>query len=113
LHKNNIVYRDLKPENVLLDHEGHIKLTDFGLAKNLGTKKGTTNSFCGTADYVAPEIIRGEFYDTSADIWSLGVLIYQMLTGHVPYEEEDREKLYNRIIFEDPDLSDPKISQEA
>ncbi len=86
LHSKNIIYRDLKPENILIDYEGHIKLTDFGLAKELKDEihkqnKTKTTTFCGTPEYLAPEIIRGEKYDESVDYWSLGILLYEMITG--------------------------------
>jgi len=82
IHSKNIIYRDLKPENIMLDDTGHIKLTDFGLAKKLPTDSKAC-TLCGTAEYMAPEIIKGERYGNSVDYWSLGVLIYEMLTGYV------------------------------
>ncbi len=84
LHSIGIIYRDLKPENILLDSSGHIKITDFGLAKQSGLDS-KTRSFCGTVDYLAPEIIRGAEYDKSVDWWSLGALIYEMQTGRPPF----------------------------
>jgi serine/threonine protein kinase len=82
LHSNEIIFRDLKPENILLDNAGHIKLTDFGLAKDISKCK-KTSSICGTAEYMAPEVLLGKEYSCSVDMWSLGILIYEMLTGYV------------------------------
>ena len=85
LHKNNMVYRDLKPENILLDSKGHIKITDFGLSKILNSSKDKAFTICGTPQYLAPEVFINQGYDKNVDWWSLGCLIYEMLTGRLPF----------------------------
>ena len=87
LHKSGVVYRDLKPENILIDSEGHIRLTDFGLSKSgLKETNGRTESFCGTPEYLAPEIIRDKAYGYSVDWYSFGLVLYEMLTGINPFK---------------------------
>ncbi len=83
LHSKKIIYRDLKPENIILDEFGYIKLTDFGLAKDNITSDNIAQTICGTTDYLAPEIIMGEKYGKSVDIWCIGILLYEMLFGIV------------------------------
>ncbi|KAJ6229599.1 ribosomal protein S6 KINASE [Anaeramoeba flamelloides] len=100
LHKMDVIYRDLKPENILLDKEGHIKITDFGLVKTDLNKKfgGKTNTFCGTPEYLAPEIILDIPYNETIDWWSLGILLYEMLVGTPPYYSEDHEETFELIL---------------
>ena len=87
LHESGIIYRDLKPENVLLDGDGHIRLTDFGLSKlGIVGKNFSTNTFCGTPEYLAPEIIKGKGHNKAVDIWSFGILIYEMISGINPFK---------------------------
>ena len=85
LHDRGVVYRDLKPENVLFDREGHIVLIDFGLAKTGMRKDVKTYSFCGTPEYLAPEIATGDGHDLQVDWYSLGCLLYEMIHGKPPF----------------------------
>jgi len=96
LHTLGIVYRDLKPENILLDSEGHITITDFGLSKE--STDGKTYSFCGTVEYMAPEVVARTGHTESADWWSLGVLMYEMLTGIIPFKGKDRKETMKLIL---------------
>ena len=100
LHSLGIVYRDLKPENVLITCDGHIKLTDFGLSKELSDEVTTT--FCGTPEYVAPEVIKREPYSCAIDWWSLGVLCYELLYGTTPFTSSNRVKLFQMIMNSPP-----------
>ncbi|KAI9138445.1 kinase-like domain-containing protein [Paraphysoderma sedebokerense] len=98
LHKHGIVYRDLKPENILLDSTGHIALTDFGLCKENLSFDQTTNTFCGTAEYLAPEVLTGTGYNKSVDWWSLGILLYEMTAGLPPFYSENVNVMYQKIL---------------
>jgi len=97
LHTLDIVYRDLKPENILLDNEGHICITDFGLSKEL-PKEGGTTTFCGTPEYLAPEVLKGQGHGCPVDWWSLGTLVYEMLTGLPPFYSQNVNIMYQKIL---------------
>ena len=94
LHSLKVAYRDLKPENLLIEQDGHIRITDFGLAKRIVDKSYT---LCGTPDYIAPEIILGTGHDQGVDWWSLGVLMFEILAGHPPFYDSNPQNIYKRI----------------
>jgi len=98
LHSKKVIYRDLKPENVLLDFEGHIRITDFGLAKDAMEMQDKTHTFCGTPDYLAPEIIKSAGHGRGVDWWSLGTMIYEMLGGLPPFYSDNVNIMYDRIL---------------
>ncbi|KAK9469946.1 kinase-like domain-containing protein [Lipomyces arxii] len=95
LHSHDIIYRDLKPENILLDRKGHIRITDFGFAKEV---PDVTYTMCGTPDYIAPEVIARKAYNKSVDWWSLGILIFEMLTGYTPFYDQTPMRTYEKVL---------------
>ncbi|KAL8985935.1 MAG: hypothetical protein Q9177_004300 [Variospora cf. flavescens] len=109
LHGFNVVYRDLKPENILLDYSGHIALCDFGLCKLDMKDEDRTNTFCGTPEYLAPELLLGQGYNKTVDWWTLGVLLYEMLTGLPPYYDENTNEMYRKILSEPLHFPGPEI----
>lgn len=112
LHSMEIIYRDLKPENILLDSKGHIVLTDFGLCKEGISNSDKTLTFCGTPEYLAPEVIKKQPYDNTVDWWCLGSVLYEMLHGLPPFYSRDTATMYENILHK-PLISRPDISITA
>ena len=115
LHSHGIVYRDLKPENVLIDRTGNIVITDFGLSKQLSNENDETSTFCGTPDYLAPEILTAKGHGMAVDFWSLGILTYEMLSGFTPFSSEDEDnqnETFQNILNKEPEFL-PSMSSDA
>ncbi|KAH0793265.1 AGC family protein kinase [Histomonas meleagridis] len=112
LHKLGFIYRDLKPENILVDAKGHLKITDFGLVKTHMNAQTTTTTFCGTPEYIAPEMLQQQPYTRSVDWWSYGILVFEMLTGLPPFYDENTNKMYRMILTEQV-VFPSYISQDA
>ncbi|KAJ1505870.1 hypothetical protein HMI55_001414 [Coelomomyces lativittatus] len=105
LHKNKVIHRDMKPENLLLDHLGRVKLSDFGwsVINDLSRRRTT---LCGTLDYLSPEVVEGTAHNEKVDLWSLGILLYEFLVGKPPFEEPGQEETYRRIVKGDLQFPD-------
>lgn len=103
LHNETIIFRDLKPENILMDINGHIIITDFGLSKKMPSDSALTNTFCGSPEYMCPEMLVAERkqvgHGRMVDVYSLGALLYEFLTGLPPFYSENRKTLFSRIMF--------------
>uniref|UniRef100_A0A7E4ZTQ8 Protein kinase C n=1 Tax=Panagrellus redivivus TaxID=6233 RepID=A0A7E4ZTQ8_PANRE len=101
LHRHEVIYRDLKLDNIILDAEGHCRLADFGMCKEGINKDNLTSTFCGTPDYIAPEILQEMEYGVSVDWWALGVLMYEMMAGQPPFEADNEDDLFEAILHDD------------
>ena len=117
LHSKNILYRDLKPENILFGEDGYLFLADFGLAK-MASKNELANSFCGTAEYLSPEMIIGSGHDHTVDWWALGILLYEILVGVPPFFHRNKHRMYflikeSQVNFPDPAKHGIEVSKQA
>jgi len=113
IHGQGVAYRDLKPENLLMDHNGYLKVVDFGFAKKIPFEKnGTlhTKSFtlCGTPEYLSPELVLSRGHDKSVDYWALGCLIYELMVGRTPFQDDNQAEIFKKIIHSSKSLAFPK-----
>jgi len=114
LHDHGVIYRDLKPENLLLTATGHIQVTDFGLSKEgLDNPEDRTGTFCGTPEYLAPEVLEGKGYGKAVDWWSFGTLMFEMLVGLPPFYCEDVQEMYTRIMTADLEIPESVCPEAA
>ncbi|KAF8314482.1 kinase-like protein, partial [Clavulina sp. PMI_390] len=118
LHAAGVVYRDLKPENILIGGDGHIVLTDFGLSKEFprptskNPSKDYTSTFCGTAEYLAPEVIQGLPYSYEVDWWSFGTMLYEMLSGITPFWANNHSDMYVRVLSDELQFPEDKAMDQ-
>ena len=102
LHDHQIIYRDLKLENLLLGTDGHLKMADFGLCKGNMGRNSLTGTFCGTPEFMAPEILLDEKYTIAVDWWSFGVLAYEMIVGQPPFKGNDEDEIFRSVLSDTP-----------
>ena len=112
LHKHSIIYRDLKPENVLVDFRGHVKLTDFGLCKEWQDKGELSNSLCGSPEYICPEMLNTGYHSRMVDFYQIGAILYELLTGLPPNYANDKKDMFDRIAHLQPPMP-RSLSQAA
>ena len=113
-----MAYRDLKPENLLMDNKGYLKVIDFGFAKHIpfnknGRAQAKSFTLCGTPEYLSPELVLSKGHDKSADYWALGCLIYELLVGHTPFQHDNQQEIFKRIIQSTRYLHFPKQVRES
>ena len=113
IHSMGVAYRDLKPENLLMDAAGYIKVIDFGFAKHIpfdknGKSQAKSFTLCGTPEYLSPELVLSKGHDKSVDYWALGCLIYELLVGHTPFQHDNQQEIFKRIIQSQRFLHFPK-----
>ena len=113
LHSHKCVYRDLRPENILVDAEGHLRIINFGMTKSNLDVGGTTQTFCGTPEYIAPEILQQKPYGKDVDWWSYGILVYEMLNGIPPFYDENISVMYRNIVTAPVVFTSSRVSEEA
>lgn len=106
LHQQNIIYRDLKPENLLINHDGHVKIADFGLSKGGMNSREVTYSFCGSTEYMPPEMILKCGHSYGVDFYTLGALLYELVTGLPPFYSRNEEEIKDSIINEELSFPD-------
>jgi len=111
LHDLDIVYRDIKPENILIDIDGHVKIADFGLSKII-PKRQRSHSFCGSPEYMCPEILMGQGHDRLADIYCIGALLYELVVGFPPHFNQDHNEIYKGIVNNEPEYDEHNLSSE-
>jgi len=110
LHEKNIIYRDLKPENLLISKNGYCKLVDFGFAK----KRNNSCTLCGTPEYLCPEVINNYPQGFAVDWWALGIFIFEMIVGHAPFQDDPNVKMYEKILTKDVEFpEDPSLTQRV
>jgi serine/threonine protein kinase len=110
-HNLDIVYRDIKPENILIDIDGHVKIADFGLSKII-PKRHRSHSFCGSPEYMCPEILMGQGHDRLADIYCIGALLYELVVGFPPHFNQDHNEIYKGIVNNEPEYEEHNLSEE-
>jgi len=113
LHKEKYIYRDLKPENIILDKTGHIKLIDFGLAKENISQTNLTSTICGTNEYIPPEVICGKKYGFNFDWWGFGNILYEMLYGYPAFNDQSKTNLFRKIVYQEPTYKGANVSVDA
>lgn len=109
LHDLDIVYRDIKPENILIDIDGHVKIADFGLSKIIPQRQ-RSHSFCGSPEYMCPEILLGNGHDRRADIYCIGALLYELVVGFPPHFNQDHNQIYKGIVNNEPEYAEHNLS---